>query len=68
MNDFLVKLPTMYKAAAAFIALLIPLLTSVGTALEDGSVTANEWVMILVAGGAMIGGTKTVYEVRNRTR
>jgi hypothetical protein len=66
MNEFLIKLPRMYKAVAAFCALLVPFLTSVGTALSDGGVTSSEWVTIATAGTALIAGTKAVYEIRNK--
>lgn len=66
MNEFLTKLPTMYKAIAAGIALLIPFLTALGAALSDGEVTASEWTTIAVALGALIAGTRTVYQVPNK--
>jgi hypothetical protein len=66
MEDFMKRLPTMYKAVAAFISLVIPFLTAVAAALSDGTVTTSEWVVLLTAGGALVGGTKAVYEIRNR--
>lgn len=66
MNESLTKLPTMYKAVAAFIALLVPFLTALGAALSDGVVKAEEWVTILVAGGALVGGTRAVWQVKNK--
>lgn len=65
MNDFLNKLPTMYKAVAAFCALLVPFLTAIGAALSDGVVYAAEWVTIATAGSALIAGTRAVWQVRN---
>lgn len=67
MQDFLNKLPVAYKALAAFISLLIPFLTAIVAALSDGKVYASEWTTILVAGGAVVAGTKSVYQVKNRT-
>jgi hypothetical protein len=64
--NFLTKLPTMYKAVAAFCALLVPFLTAVGTALSDGAVSTSEWVMIATAGAALVAGTKTVHYVTNK--
>lgn len=60
------KLAPYYKAVAAFCALLVPFLTSVATALSDGTVTASEWVTIAAAGSALVAGTKAVYQVRNQ--
>lgn len=66
MNKFLSKLPTMYKAAAAFISLLIPFLTAVAAATSDGMVTGSEWTTIGVAATALVSGTAAVYKTRNK--
>lgn len=66
MRDLLENLPRYYKAVAAFISLLIPFLTALSTAFSDGQVTSTEWTTILIAGGALVGGTASVYSVRNR--
>lgn len=62
----LFNLPKMYKAVAAFVSLVIPFLTIVSTSLADGIVTGNEWVAMATAGAAVVGGTKAVYQVKNR--
>lgn len=64
--DLFNKLPTIYKAVAAFLALLVPLLTSIIAAASDGSVTGAEWWTIGMAAAALIGGTKAVHKVTNR--
>lgn len=63
--NFLEKLPTMYKAVAAFCALLVPFFTSVGAALSDGVVYAAEWVTIITAFSALVAGTRAVWQVKN---
>lgn len=68
MKDLLSALPTMYKAMAAFCALLVPFLTAVGAAFADGTVYASEWITIGTAGSALIAGTRAVWQVRNRER
>lgn len=60
------KLSYMYKAVAAFCALLVPFLTSIATALSDGAVTSSEWVTMATAGAALVAGTRAVYMVRNK--
>lgn len=60
------ELPKIAKAIAAFIALLVPFLTIVGTSLSDGVVYANEWIAMGSAFSALIGGTKAVYQIRNK--
>lgn len=54
------------KTVAAFIALLIPFLTVVGTSLADGSVSVEEGIAVTTAFGALVGGTKAVYQVKNK--
>lgn len=54
------------KAVTAFIALLVPFLTAVGTALADGAISMDEGVMIGTAFTALVGGTKAVYQFRNK--
>lgn len=66
MNISLGKYSPYAKAIAAFIALLVPALTAVGTGLEDGAVSVDEVTMIGVAIGALIAGTKAVYQVTNK--
>lgn len=66
MNNFFKDLPKMYKAVAAFISLLVPFLTAVVSAFSDGRVTSSEWTSIGIAFGALIVGTRTVYQVRNK--
>lgn len=66
MQNFINRLPTMYKAVAAFISLLIPFLTAIVTAFADGAVYAAEWTNIGIAFSALVAGTKAVYEARNR--
>jgi hypothetical protein len=66
MKSFIAKLPTMYKAVAAFISLLVPFLTSVGAALADGMVTGSEWVTMATAFAAIVAGTKAVYQTTNQ--
>lgn len=68
MTEFLNNLPTMYKAVAAFAALLIPLLTAIATGLSDGIITAPEWVAISGSVTALVAGTGAVYQVRNEKR
>ena len=65
-RNFLQRLPQMYKAVAAFVSLLVPFLTAVGTSLQDGTVTANEWTTIAVAGVALGAGTRAVWWVKNK--
>lgn len=62
----LTKLSYMYKAVAAFCALLVPFLTSIATALSDGTVSTSEWVTIAAALAALIGGTRAVYQIENK--
>lgn len=64
--NFLEKFRPYYKAVAAFCALLVPFLTSVGAALADGVVTSSEWVTIITAAVALVAGTKAVYQVTNK--
>ncbi len=54
------------KAAAAFIALLVPFLTVLGTSLTDGQLTLEEVTSVVVAGGALVGGTTAVFQVKNK--
>ncbi len=65
MRRFIENLPTMYKAVAAFCALMVPFLTAVGAATSDGVVTASEWTTIGAAGAALIAGTRAVWQVKN---
>jgi hypothetical protein len=66
MQRFIRELPTMYKAVAAFCALFVPFLTAVGAATSDGIVTASEWTTVVTAGAALVGGTRAVWQVRNK--
>ena len=65
MQRFISNLPTMYKAVAAFCALLVPFLTAVGAAMSDGTVTVAEWTTVGTAGAALIAGTRVVWQVKN---
>lgn len=64
--DLFKKLPTIYKAVAAFCALLVPFFTSLIAAMSDGMVTSAEWWTIGMAAAALVGGTKAVHKVTNQ--
>lgn len=66
MNISLGKYAPYAKAVAAFIALLVPLLTAIGAAFVDGAISIEEITTIGAAGGALIAGTKAVYQVTNK--
>ena len=66
MNISLGKYAPYAKTVAAFIALLVPFIAAVGTALADGSISVDEVTMIGAAGGALVAGTKAVYQVPNK--
>lgn len=54
------------KTVAAFIALLVPFLTVLATALTDGRVSIEEGIAVSTAAGALVAGTKAVYQVKNK--
>lgn len=62
----LTNLPKYYKAAAAFISLLVPFLTAIGTSLSDGEIAGSELTAIMTAGTALVVGTTAVYQVKNK--
>lgn len=66
MNISLGKYAPYAKTIAAFIALLVPFLTAIATGITDGSVSIDDITMIGAAGGALVAGTKAVYQVTNK--
>lgn len=66
MNISLGKYAPYAKTVAAFLALLVPALTAVGTGIDDGAVSVDETTMMITAIGALIAGTKAVYQVTNK--
>lgn len=66
MNISLGKYAPYAKAVAAFIALLVPLLAAIGTALADEAISVDEITMIVAAGGALVAGVKAVYQIPNK--
>lgn len=66
MNISLGKYAPYAKAVAAFLALLVPFLAAVATCLDDGSVSIDDITMIGAAFGALVAGTKAVYQVKNK--
>lgn len=69
--NFLVKLAPYAKAVAAFVALLIPVLTALGILLQDigqGQVQAQDFVALFAAIAALVGGTRAVYQTKNQPK
>jgi hypothetical protein len=62
------KYAYMAKAIAAFIALLVPFLVSVGAALVDGKITVEEVTVMGTAAGALAVGTRAVFQVKNKVQ
>jgi hypothetical protein len=66
MNISLGKYAPYAKTIAAFLSLLVPFITAIATTLDDGAVSVDDVTMLAAAGGALIAGTKAVYEVTNK--
>lgn len=66
MNISLGKFAPYAKTVAAFIALLIPVLAAIGTALVDQAISLDEITMIGAAIAALVAGVKAVYQVPNK--
>lgn len=67
--NFLQQLAPYAKAVAAFIALLVPVLVSLGVLLTDvsqGQLQTQDFVTLGAAVAALLGGTHAVYTVTNK--
>lgn len=62
------KLAPYAKAVAAFIAGLASFAATVAAVMADGTVTAEELVIVLTALATWLGGTGAVYQVRNQSK